>query len=645
MYRNVILPQSTLAMPPRIPPPSHRHGTPSGPWPFIDIDDEITNSDDGSTRIPEPPFPAGPCRHSKRSLQEICWCRYPQSLFPNWTPRQQKKSRITKIIERLGESSLFYLDIMQDGEFVNAGVRQVSTRSQDLHWAAIQEERDPGVRARAIFVENLTGPVLRMLGTRYNIEPFFFSSSIGWIPSRYQSNVVPDRGDHITITLVFIRPIQNPTTVPPSPSSTYTPSIASRAAPDLMIDTQSPLLLRSSDLILVTELLALHVVRSPDSSTIISYHPTAEHRATPAADMHARMHSMGRSVYWSRMFKEERDPTLVVLGLLWYAIYAWDEALETLYAHICSLESRILVKNDIFLTQELHLIRAHLLHYESFLRDFQKTILFVQDTPFPCLQSPEMYTEEERLRSEGVMKRECGNLLGELKRLGDIREKYDGRVKNVMKLGFSIVNNQDSRRRYQLTEATVQDSGAMKQISYLTMVFFPASFAATVFGMNVTVLNPTSTATLGQYCGLVVPLTMLTIWIVIALEIDIKQVRVHRTSRTNWRKVASSTKRQSKLGQPAVGKGGDKLDDDEVGSEDESVDLVEVRYSYNHYRYKNHVTAKEGEKETVRDLDIWGRLGWPVILLSLTFDERWRRRREGNLKVRMERMGRNTKKH
>jgi len=49
------------------------------------------------------------------------------------------------------------------------------------------------------------------------------------------------------------------------------------------------------------------------------------------------MHSMGRSVYWSRMFKEERDPTLVVLGLLWYAIYAWDETMEKLYAHICFL--------------------------------------------------------------------------------------------------------------------------------------------------------------------------------------------------------------------------------------------------------------------------------------------------------------------
>lgn len=110
----------------------------TGPWPFIDMDDEVTSDD---SRIPEPSLSAGHCRHSKRSFwKEICWCRYPESLYPNWTPRQQKKSKITTIIERLGESSLHYLDIMQDGTFVDAGTREVSIRSQDNHWTAIQRE-------------------------------------------------------------------------------------------------------------------------------------------------------------------------------------------------------------------------------------------------------------------------------------------------------------------------------------------------------------------------------------------------------------------------------------------------------------------------------------------------------------------------
>lgn len=98
------------------------------------------------------------------------------------------------------------------------------------------------------------------------------------------------------------------------------------------------LTIKKADLILSTELLSLHVVRSPNFSTIISYHPTGvEHRATAAASMHARMHSVGSSVYWSRIFKEGKDPTFVVLSLLWYAVYAWDEAMEKLYAHICFL--------------------------------------------------------------------------------------------------------------------------------------------------------------------------------------------------------------------------------------------------------------------------------------------------------------------
>lgn len=64
---------------------------------------------------------------------------------------------------------------------------------------------------RALFVENMTKDVMQMLGTkyvhrsievtqsqtlyRYNIEPFFFSSSTNWIPSRYQESMVPKESD------------------------------------------------------------------------------------------------------------------------------------------------------------------------------------------------------------------------------------------------------------------------------------------------------------------------------------------------------------------------------------------------------------------------------------------------------------------
>jgi len=272
----------------------------------------------------------------------------------------------------------------------------------------------------------------------------------------------------------------------------------------------------------------------------------------------------------------------VVLSLLWYGMSAWDEAMDKLYIHICFLETMVLAKSDdVSLTQELHLIRAHLLHYESLLRDFHSTILFMQDTPFPALQNSEMYTEEERLRSEKVMKKESENLLSELQRLETSMMRYECRLRNVMDLGFSLVNIRDSRSIQHLTEVGVQDSGAIRQISYLTMAFLPPSFAAAFFSMNVTFLNPQGLVTVGQYVAIVVPLTLLTVWIVIALEIDIKQV-----------------------------KDGD--------SDDET---AKVRYGYKH---QNRLAREETE------MGSWARFCWPFILISIALGERRGRNKRKN---------------
>ena len=62
----------------------------------------------------------------------------------------------------------------------------------------------------------------------------------------------------------------------------------------------------------------------------------------------------GQSVYWQSMFQKSQDPTLVLLTFIWHTMYAWDEALENLYEHICSLVSLVLsscgVKWNTFLT-------------------------------------------------------------------------------------------------------------------------------------------------------------------------------------------------------------------------------------------------------------------------------------------------------
>jgi hypothetical protein len=93
--------------------------------------------------------------------------------------------------------------------------------------------------------------------------------------------------------------------------------------------------------VLLLDLLSIHMVRGAES-TIISYHPTKEWHTISAKDLHTRMRLVGKSVYWQNIFRKTVDPTFVLLAILWHALYAWDEALETLYAHFCWLVSATL---------------------------------------------------------------------------------------------------------------------------------------------------------------------------------------------------------------------------------------------------------------------------------------------------------------
>jgi hypothetical protein len=270
-------------------------------------------------------------------------------------------------------------------------------------------------------IDNISGPVLQMFGTRcdqvcqsfslcltcvirYVVEPFFFSSSLNWIPSRYAgmlllSSQIPSSDQHareraskarrsyaistfygssvteicldITICLTFLRPMDN-TDVTDGGSSTHSrvgtseslmswlPSwsfFANQRGENETIDTRAPLSLRSGELnifrsahisfkkslenkILLLDLLAIHMIRSTEGSTIITYHPDRDWNATSAQELHTRLKLVGRSVYWQNIFRNSVDPTFVFLALLWHALYAWDEALETLYEHFCWLVSK-----------------------------------------------------------------------------------------------------------------------------------------------------------------------------------------------------------------------------------------------------------------------------------------------------------------
>ncbi|KAJ7471291.1 hypothetical protein B0H11DRAFT_2283318 [Mycena galericulata] len=497
-------------MPPRIPQPSHRHGAPSGPWPFLDLDSEI-----------DPVQLAHPQSPSATQLQEADWSKYPQSLYPNWTPAQQEKSGIAKIIQHVPRETctIHHVNVLKTGVFTSDEDDVVTDETQDEYWKKLQDDLPDEIRLRALFVDKLSGPVLQMLGTRYNVEPFFFSSSLKWIPARYQEAV--GEGDHITLTLTFIRTMQNPTTVPPSPRSSYNPSIRTLHSVDQVIDTQAPLILSSSDHLLLPDIIAIHMIRSPKRSTIISYHPPHVHRTTTASMLRTRLLAAGQSVYWNKIFASTigTDPTFVLLALLWYPLYAFDESLQALYDHICWLEFRVMSTTDMTLTQQLHVVRAHLLHYASLLEDFRKTVVFVAQTPNPVLEHPSDARPPETIAFvTELMRKESTNLLNEISRLEQSRSMQDNRLKNVMNLAFSSVNLEDSRRMRELTEATVRDSAAMKQIAYLTMFFLPASFAASIFGMNVKEINPGTNGTIPYYLALALPLTAVTIWIIMTFR-------------------------------------------------------------------------------------------------------------------------------
>ncbi|KAJ7788296.1 hypothetical protein B0H14DRAFT_2949200 [Mycena olivaceomarginata] len=437
---------------------------------------------------PAHPVP-DPCNH--KTCEGHCWKGYPQSRFPNWTLSQVQRSGIYSAIteyNKIEPSTIYSVDVDSSGFFTDSGKVVATEDTKDDLWnTLIDEDLQPStnIRVRALFIEHLTGPVLMMLGARYNIEPFFFSSSLGWIPSRYQEDSQPGQGDHITITLTFLRPLNRPKalslhTYPSSASSTINSQFDLQEGQ--VIDIQAPLFLHSSNDYLILDLLAVHLIRSTDGSTIISYHNT-EADSTSAAYLHERIRFAGQSVYWQSIFQSSPDPTFVLLIFVWHAMYAWDESLELLYSHICHIETQ----------------------------DFRKALEFVLNTPNPAMEA---LPEEERARSWRLLQRECNNLLSEIGRLEQARSTQEKRLKNVMNLVFSSVNIGDSRRMQRLTEAAVRDS----TVAYLSMIFLPASLVAAIFGMNIHEIAPGTRGSLSHYFEIALPLTLVTFWVVVAFR-------------------------------------------------------------------------------------------------------------------------------
>ena len=91
------------------------------------------------------------------------------------------------------------------------------------------------------------------------------------------------------------------------------------------------------------------------------------------------------------------------------------------------------------------------------------SVNFIEETPNPAMES-ESFTDKQRETSHELMGKECKNLLNEIDRLEKRREMLSNRLKNAMNLAFATVNIEDSAQTRKLTQATVRDSAAMKQV-------------------------------------------------------------------------------------------------------------------------------------------------------------------------------------
>jgi len=264
------------------------------------------------------------------------------------------------------------------------------------------------------------------------------------------------------------------------------------------------------------DLLAVHLIRSPTTSTMITIHPQSDHwHITPAVELHRRILRAGDGIYWGNLFHKTNDPTFMLIILMWHVLYAWDEAIESLYSHICDLESQVIRfdTQDIKLTRELHVIRAKLLHYDALLTHFKKSVEFI------CQQKNEALNAanpEFVAKSEEILSKECNNLFAEIDRLRSAKEMHDMRLKNAMDLMFSIVSVQEN-------ETALRHSEATTQISYLTMLFLPATVVASVFGMNIYEINPGTYGSAIGYFAVTLPLTAMTVWIMLALRGKMKE--------------------------------------------------------------------------------------------------------------------------
>ncbi|EJD41820.1 hypothetical protein AURDEDRAFT_169022 [Auricularia subglabra TFB-10046 SS5] len=479
--------QSPIELPDRpgeehVPLALHRFAAPSGPWPWSS-DSASSQSTSESPTSPTAPPPTE-------------WTGYPESHFPNWTSHVKRRSGLQSLLKRkaTAATAVYMLDVLHTGNFAPRSILK------DAHvvqlWDILSKPRQPGVTLRCLFVGNICGSILQMLGSMYNIEPFFFSSALNGIPSRYLETDDDGKGDHMTITLPFARAV-------PSLLNNDGTKSWDDLEQNFVLDSRLRLKLKSGQTLLVDHL-AVHLIRNREASTLIMLHPNSVHKPT-AEHMYRRVQKAGKGIYWGKIWRDSDDPTFMVLVLMWHALYAWDEAMDALVKSIEASEQKAMAGQfvgELEVTQDLHRIRSVLLLYNGYLGDFHNAVDFVLKRPNPA------YTNRA---SQATFKRECEHLILEIKRLRARKDMCHARVSNALDLIFRTLTVRD-------TKAGQLQGWVTQQITFLTTVFLPPTFIATVFGMNLDILSDGTNGTLGEYLGITLPLILVTGWLMLALR-------------------------------------------------------------------------------------------------------------------------------
>lgn len=194
----------------------------SGPWPWNDI---------GDADIPVNPMLSP---YSRITPSDKPWHGYPGCLFPNWKDRMLRKCGIQGAIDRQSSQNcmIYTTNVMENGKFhpgrtwtinntpsspqgfwdhIQSTVCRSKHRSTDKTFADLMHSGEQRSTYEHYGFLTCMDAFFKCWGrrasfftfilclfnkrTRYNIEPFFFSSSLNWIPCRYQEIEKDKKGD------------------------------------------------------------------------------------------------------------------------------------------------------------------------------------------------------------------------------------------------------------------------------------------------------------------------------------------------------------------------------------------------------------------------------------------------------------------